>query len=51
MDTEEGLYLHVVTIRQKYLEDKTEKEKNKKYNSQGNSAIPIRWFYLDHEWL
>ena len=33
------------------MDDKNEKENTKKYNSQGQSAIPKRWFDLDHEWL
>ena len=41
----------VVTIRQNYLDDKIEKDNNKKYYFQGHSAISTRWFGPDHEWL
>ena len=51
MAMELGLYAQVVTICRKESENKKDKEKNKKYNLQGQSARSIRWFDLDHEWL
>ena len=38
-------------IRRKDPENKKEREKNKKYNFQGQLAESRRWFDLDHEWL
>ena len=40
----------VVTIHQKGLDDKKEKDNTKKYHFQGKSARPERWFNLDQEW-
>ena len=51
MSTEKGLYAQVVMIRQKYSENKKEKENTKKYNFQEKSARSRRWFDLDHEQL
>ena len=48
---EQGFYEQVVMNRQNESENKKEKEIIKKYNFQGKSARPRRWFDLDHEWL
>ena len=50
MVTEQGLYEQVLTTRRKNYKNKKEKEKTKN-NFQEKSAISIRWFDLDHEWL
>ena len=41
----------MVIVRQKYSDNKKEKEKENKYNFQGQSARSICWFDLDHLWL
>ena len=51
MTMEQGLYVQVVTIRRKDLNNKKEKYGTKKYNLQGNSARSKIWFDLDHECL
>ena len=53
MDTEKWFYAQVVMIRQKNSDNKKgkEEEKTKKYTFQEESAISIRLFDLDHEWL
>ena len=51
MAPEQGLFEQLVTIHQKYYDNKKEEEKTKKYYFQGKSARSIRWIYLDHEWL
>ena len=38
-------------IRQKYLDNKKEKENTKKYNFQGQSARSKFRFDIDREWL
>ena len=48
---EQGLYGQVVMIFRKDSDNKKEREKTKKYNTQEKSARSIRWFDLDHEWL
>ena len=50
MSMEQGLYAQVFMILRKESENKKEKEKTKKYNFQGKSSRPRRWFDLDHEW-
>ena len=50
MAMEQGLYAQLVMIGQKDP-DKKGKGKDQEYNFQGQSARPIRWFDLDHEWL
>ena len=47
---EQGFYAKVVMIFRNYSENKTKKEKTKKYNFQGKLARSRRWFNLDHEW-
>ena len=47
----QALYEQVVIIRRKDLDNKKEKEKNRKYNFLGKSARSICWFDLDHEWV
>ena len=51
MAMEQGLYEQVVTICQKYLDNKKEEGKTKKYNFQGQSARSIHRFDLDRECL
>ena len=51
MSMEQLLFAKVVMIRQKYVDNKKEKENTKKYNFQGKSARSIRWFDPDREWL
>ena len=51
MATEQGLYAQVVMTPQKDSENKKEKERTKKQNSQGQTSRSRRWFDLDHEWL
>ena len=41
----------VVMIHRKGLDNKTEKEKTKKYNFQGHYEGSTRWFDRDNEWL
>ena len=51
MAMENGLFTQVAMIRQRESYDKKEKDKTRKYNSQGRSEIIKRWFDIDHEWL
>ena len=46
-----GLYAQGVMIRRRKSDGKKEKEKTKTYKFQGQPAISICWFGLDHEWL
>ena len=48
---EQGLFVQVVIIGQKYFDNKEEKEKTKKYNFRGKSTRSMRWFDIYHEWL
>ena len=45
------MYVQVVMIRRRELDDKKEKDKTKIYNFQGKSAGKKHWFGPDHEWL
>ena len=40
----------VVKTRQKYLDDKIEKDNTKKYHFRAQSGRSTRWFDIDHEW-
>ena len=51
MALENGLYIQVVMIRIRELDDKKDKVKTKKHHFQGKSARTKHWFDLDHEWL
>ena len=48
---EQRLYAQVVMIRRKGSDNKKERGKTKKYNSQGQSARSILWFDIDHKWF
>ena len=53
MSTKQGLYAHVIMLRQKYLKiTEANKNKNKaKLKFKGRSARSQPWFDIDFDWI